>query len=1070
VSNENVEQEIKIKGKIRVVQVRWQKDNFGIMVAAPVEMVHGKDGFSKPLVDKYNTFILKGNCPTLAQGDVYSVIATEVEDEKWGTQYNITFMHKSVDCSTKSSQRAYLSTIITDTQLESLYDALEDPFTSIKEEDVSALVQAKGIGITTAYKLINKYKETIDYSEAFVEFSKIGLSNAMIQKLSDIHGSPNVLVEAFRDNPYILCDISGFGFKKADEYARRAGIEHDSPRRIEAFIKYYLKEQSLQGNSWIMSKQLAMQIRSVLGEIDKNVLRKVVPNMEELWFSEDRTRVGLERVRRLEENICNELLRIHNSENDFNYEGWEAKVEKLQENVGFKYTDEQIAGIKTVLENPITCVTGLGGCVDKDTEFFNGKKWKKISEYEDGDMVLQYHKDGSADLVRPLDYVKKPVTHMNLIKTPRGSVNQCLSDEHNVVYLTSKGNIAKKPFTEINKMHDQNPRGFSGRFITTFSYNNKGLALSEWEIRLMVAIIADGSFPRQTNRCYMNILKPRKIKRLENILQQANIPYEKTLKQNGYSLIKFDAPCKEKEYGAGWYNANQHQLQIIADEVFHWDGSLSNNRNRFFSTSKKSADFIQFCFSAIGQRATLSEYDRVGTKHTDGKYEYQTKEYTVHVAKKNKTVSIQSKYAKDKLDIQKVESVDGFKYCFTVPTNMLVLRREGRIFITGNTGKTTVVKAMLTVLGTYDFAQCALSGKAANRMFQVTGYDGKTIHRLLGTDPKGGFLHNEEDPLPQDIIIIDEASMIGGSLFLSLLKAIASGTKVVILGDAGQLSSIGVANVFHDILKNKTIPTVKLTKIHRQAQKSAIITESINIRKQNQIFDSDFEGTKILGELQDLELDIYQNKELSILKVLNQFKKHIDRVDNILDIQILVAMKERGEICCFKINKAIQQIYNPRGNNPVEIGNFEQTKYVLSEGDKVINTKNNYKAISIEGERTPIFNGNIGIIEKINVNEGLMVINFEGIGRILIPYANYKDISLAYAITTHKSQGDQWHTVIACTDYSAYMSLSCEWLYTAITRAEKYAVLCGENKAIRYGISQSKTPIKQTFLCEMLNG
>ena len=170
----------------------------------------------------------------------------------------------------------------------------------------------------------------------------------------------------------------------------------------------------------------------------------------------------------------------------------------------------------------------------------------------------------------------------------------------------------------------------------------------------------------------------------------------------------------------------------------------------------------------------------------------------------------------------------------------------------GGTGKSTVVAGVLKVLRGKSFAQTALSGRAAARMQEITGQDGKTIHRLLGYDiENGGFVHDKDNPLDEDIIILDETSMVGAQLFYDLIQAIETGKRFIMIGDDGQLESIGMCNIFKDMLASKVVPVARLTKIHRQAAKSAIITESIKVRNATQLVPYGWAGNEIRGELRD---------------------------------------------------------------------------------------------------------------------------------------------------------------------------------------------------------------------------
>ncbi len=386
----------------------------------------------------------------------------------------------------------------------------------------------------------------------------------------------------------------------------------------------------------------------------------------------------------------------------------------------------------------------------------------------------------------------------------------------------------------------------------------------------------------------------------------------------------------------------------------------------------------------------------------------------------------------------------------------------------GGTGKTSTVAGILYALPNCIFAQCALSGKAANRLQEVTNFEGKTIHRLLSFT-ETGFGYNKTHPLECDMILLDEGSMVGGDIFLKLLEAIRDGSRLVILGDVNQLDAIGLGCSFKDMIASNVVPVINLKKIMRQAAKSGIITESLKISKSIQITDNTFNGEKTFGELQDFT--IHCDKKSNILiEIANCYKKYIKEVDSILNLQFITPLKSRGEINTKNINTLIQKLYNPenKGKNEVLLSSIKDKTngYILREGDKVINRKNNYSIYDIDDKKTCIYNGNIGIIEEIRYND--MIINFDGIGRIIIPKDWYKNIELAYCITCHLSQGSQFDYVVYTFDMGAYILLNKEQVYTGISRAIKHCDLYAPNDALRQAIRTSKSVIKQTWLKDLL--
>lgn len=389
-------------------------------------------------------------------------------------------------------------------------------------------------------------------------------------------------------------------------------------------------------------------------------------------------------------------------------------------------------------------------------------------------------------------------------------------------------------------------------------------------------------------------------------------------------------------------------------------------------------------------------------------------------------------------------------------------------------GKTSTANGICSLYSGYSILACALSGKASVRITEATGLPASTIHRALGYQ-NGEFMFNKENKLAVDIVLIDEATMINGTLFLSLLEAIPTGAKVIIMGDVQQLTPIGNCQVFADILDSNVLPVVKLSKPHRQALRSGIIPTSIKIANQQQIFDGNYTGNVIIGELEDMELDISGkgNDESISDKIIKHFQVELEKFHDVMEVQVCVPMRLRGELSCYNLNSKIQSIYNPKLSNCNEIEIFlekkndEAKKYIIRVGDKVINTKNNYKCINSEGDTTPVFNGNMGIVKEIEKN-GMCTIDFIGVGEVLFTKSDCKNLELGYACTVHKLQGSGFCSTIVGLDNSSYIMNNSELLYTAITRAKKYCILVANNYAVVKAIQTKEVKTKQTFLKDML--
>ena len=407
--------------------------------------------------------------------------------------------------------------------------------------------------------------------------------------------------------------------------------------------------------------------------------------------------------------------------------------------------------------------------------------------------------------------------------------------------------------------------------------------------------------------------------------------------------------------------------------------------------------------------------------------------------------------------VKKIEEKQGWQHTVEQLNGIELVLKNNFVVVSGKagSGKSTVTNAMAEVLKDYDISLCCLSAKASQRLREVTGMDASTIHKLLGL---GMEEEAEKEPeIYSDIVIIDEASMISGTLFLKLLRAIKTGAKVIVLGDDGQLTAIGNCSVFSDLMVSKKVPHIELTKIHRQAEKSAIITKSIDFRNQVPICSKDFAGHAIMGELQDLELFVLPQEAL-LHQIKQKFLEDLKLVGDVLEVQVISALKTRGVLSIQNINLELQALVNPKVGESFEGTN--KTKIFV--GDKVINLKNNYGAKNDEGKKVGVWNGSIGIVQEIKKSE--VIINFTGIGKIIIEKENFNNINLAYAISCHSSQGSQWKRVICGFDMSAYVLLNVEIIYTALTRASEHCSLIIERKALDYSARTIEQKTKQTLL------
>lgn len=717
----------------------------------------------------YKTFTVVGIMPYLMEDADYEISATEVENKKYGKQYQVNSINLYLPngIESKEGQKEFLDIIFTKLQVKEMYEALDDPYTTLKDGDISSLVKVKNCGMKTAVAWIDKFKTYMPLSNAMKELSEYGLTEALLRRIVNHYKSSDIAVEIIQNKPYKLIEVNGVGWHKCDEIAMKGGLKPDSPERIGTYILYYLQERANEGYSYIPADANTEIENGIVSKTQKpiNFIDTMIEFFgddisdealkggldyvnDQLWFSDDRKFVGLKRIYDLEMSVAENLIRIRDGENDFKYANWKDIIKQKEIDQGWEYNEQQIEGIKAVLENQVVVITGKAG-----------------------------------------------------------------------------------------------------------------------------------------------------------------------------------------------------------------------------------------------------------------------------------------------------------------------------------TGKSSIVDAMIAVLQGYSYAQTALSGRAAARMAEITHEEGYTIHRLLGF-PKGdrdhgGFVFHEDNKLPRDIIILDEVSMVDGELFNRLVKAIKTGSKLIMLGDTGQLECIGCMNIAADLIASKEIVSIELSQIHRQAANSGIITESIKAREGIQLIEKDWIGTEVRGKLNDLVLDCFSDKSNTFYKVMQHASSELEDGTDIMDLMV-IAPSYKNESGVDNLNAALQSLYNPDSPEKKEVFVQKSSKtWILREGDKIINVQNDYYA---KNKFTAgIFNGNIGVVKNIDIDANTIAVDFQDIpGIMILPKKNWKDLELGYAITCHKAQGSQCKKVIVGLDFGSFIQLSREWVYTAMTRAIDKCYMVAQNNALRYAVSKNSISVKRTHLVKLL--
>lgn len=374
------------------------------------------------------------------------------------------------------------------------------------------------------------------------------------------------------------------------------------------------------------------------------------------------------------------------------------------------------------------------------------------------------------------------------------------------------------------------------------------------------------------------------------------------------------------------------------------------------------------------------------------------------------------------------------------------------------TGKSQTLATLLALCARngVDFAQAAPTGKAARRMTELTGFPSQTIHKLLRWSPgDGSFEHDEDNPLPVELVIIDEASMLSLDLADALFKAIGPGTHVLLVGDIDQLPPVGVGKVLEDLIRCERVPLVRLREIFRQAQRSMIICNAHRINSGELPFRSQEEAEQHYQRamLRDFYFVARSSPEDSAQLTVEFATERIPRefgLDARRDIMVLAPM-HKGQVGLDRLNKAMQEVLNPQGT--------ALNLHGMRVGDRIIQNKNDY---------TPgreIMNGEIAIVEQFTPEDRQVRLSLDdGEREVWIPLADMDTFRLAWAISIHKSQGSQFPAVVAPVSSAHYVMLSRALTYTAITRAEKLVVLVGERQALSMAVKKVESRKRNSTL------
>lgn len=1044
------------------------------------------------VLNKYGNFVIAGDIPYLKKGETYTLDLKEVTHRRYGTQYIVDKvkdyeMVENLEELTIDQSKEILTKFTTETQANTLL-AVYPNFISmvingnVDDIDVKKLKNIKEYRLSCYVREINtRFK----YYYILIHYKHYDLTVKECQDLDTEYGSVEKVGEAIEETPYtVLIDILHRGFLNADKLLMKIRPElKETSDRIEHIALHILELNEEDDNTYMDANTMA----GFCAEIDRDCIKhikKTCVDSNKIWYDDATKRIAKMDTYMAESTIASFFTNIlHDSNNkwDFNWRNYT----KIKDGT---LTEEQSELLHALCENRIAILNAGAGCVDSETEYFNGKSWKPINQYNSKDKVLQYNMDGTTELVVPKRYIKLPCNEMYHFETQYG-LNQTLSEEHIIPYIYEDKNKQQLKFTSMLNLknnHESNKRGFRGKFITSFKYNGKGINLTDNEIKIMCAVICDGTFTpgRNTTLCRFHIKKDRKKEALRNLFIKSEIEWrEKESVAKGYTDFYIYAPRKEKEFLPYWYNCTQHQLQIVCDNILQWDGNVTPTRKRFSTTMLNTANFIQFAFSACGYRASLKENDRRGRiRNVNGK-DYFTKsiEYVIIITTRNLlTITKDCRPThKKQTEIIKVKSTDGFKYCFEVNSGMLVLRRKNNIFITGNCGKTSSMMALISMLedNSKTYTLLAPTGRAAKRLAEQTHRKASTVHKASAMAQGEG--------IDSDVIICDEWSMYGLEHMMMIIKAcINPDVRFVFSGDIHQLPSIALGCVMKDFIDSEIMPVVTLTKVFRYKDGglSAVVKDVYDKRPFTNSLK--LENNKcVLGVNHDYT---FIQADGTVDQIIDTYMEKINSGIKPIDIALITPWNVK-EFGTYNINNLIQSAINPARKNEKVItrsyGNNGEVTF--RQKDIIMNTKNNYKVPTYEGYKkmmeeigevdlslireenfVGVFNGDIGRVLEIT-DQNIMIAQFDE-NMVVFSRDDCANLVLGYAGTIHKYQGSQCPHVIMLTLKAHEKSYNNNLLYTGLSRASLETTHIAHLSVVNNSIGVDGNENRQTQLKDFI--
>lgn len=1028
---------INIKGRVSKIIYYNPQNNWGCLSIEPERTPELEDIFT-------DTYVTVSGCfQNVYEDCMMSINGEVVKHPKYGNQVQITNYCILIDTNSKESIINWLSkSSIKGINVQNalrIYKKFKEDTINVVLNNPDKLIEVIGIGKITLDKVkssVHKYKEMEDLIKYCLP---LGFTYSLINKISNALGK-NAL-DIIKENIYLVLDhTDSITFKQLDSIAINNGINPEDPNRIKYGFLYTLRNRVMfEGSTGCSMQEIKTEVSKELGIKDVNLFYGALNRLEnEGKVCLDNNKVYFKYFYDIEKDIASKVKNLLNNNNEVRIDN--KIVEEEINNFPFKLNEQQKEAIYNTLKNNVSIITGAGGCTDEQTEYLTDSGWKYIKDYNGEEIATCDKKKRCIYFEKPEKYHVYPATTWyNLVNS---GVDIRVSEEHRIPYIShKKDNLKIRTMKEITEMSTKNIQ-FLGRFITTFKSDfSREINYSDDYLKLILSFLLKGKFLKLEKEISkinnlelwsLSIHKEDHQIKMEDLLKLNNIEYVKTLNPNNTNFITYECLLKMPSGGfpESWYTISNRQLDIVFKEILYWGKGC--RKNSIFSTAnEKILDFVQYVATTRGYRSYLW-YRGIGESR--------------HVYISDRTL-IPFKYnigkARYKEDIKVTleEPKEGEnKYCFTTSTGLWISRRNGRILVNHNSGKSSLLKAVANIFvrGGYNVELLSPTGKASRRIEECTGRHAQTVHKFLGV--KTSVESAEPFTVPKKtVLIIDESSMLDIVLFNKLLDCVNTDTRIILIGDTNQLPSVGSGNVLEDLMTYNKISINVLTDIMRQAKNSTIIKYCSRIN----------EG-KLIDECNKDDLyfkSFYDRKDLK-----EEFSLLFDKeviTNGIDNIQVIIPYK-KGDLGVNRMNTYIRNEYN---------SNELDERYGYKINDRIMHIVNNYAK--------GVFNGEVGKVITINNEEDYLEVQYDT-GNIIYEIDDIDETVLAQAITTHKSQGSEYPVVFVLIDDENSLLLYRKLLYTACSRARKKLYLLCMNNSVDKCILNNYFKVRVSALSNFL--